>query len=162
MKKWGENFWTEPKWSSQNKIFSKKGLTTKKIAKCVFEDLAWKTNLQEKLITKRRKKQRVFFFKKNKDNFVIFQKKKTKRQFFKSPKKKIDKRKSRTVNFKQKKNQQIRKKHGTHKATARRKEEKTRDLPQIKAAFQKDRHKFMKKWKFFGNKKSDAEMKKNW
>ena len=30
-------------------------------------------------------------------------------------------------------------------ATARRKEEKTRDLPQIKAGFQKDGHKFVKK-----------------
>ena len=52
-------------------------------------------------------------------------------------------------------------KHGTHKATARRKDEKTRDLLQIKAGFQKDRHKFVKKWIFFG-KKSNTEMKKNW
>ena len=69
---------------------------------------------------------------------------KTERQFFKRPKKKIDKRKSRTV-ISNKKTQQIRKKkHGTHKATARRKEEKTIDLPQIKAGFQKDRHKIVK------------------
>ena len=78
----------------------------------------------------------------------------------KRPKKKIDKRKSRTV-ISKKKTQQIRKKHGTHKATARHKEEKTRDLPQIKAGFQKDGHKFVK-MNIFGKKKSDTEMKKNW
>ena len=48
-----------------------------------------------------------------------------------------------------KKTQQIRKKHGTHKATARRKDEKTRDSPQIKARFQKDRHEFVKKNEYF-------------
>ena len=71
--------------------------------------------------------------------FVTFPK--TKRQFFKWPKKKIDKRKSRKVISKNATNQI---KHGTDKATARRKEEQTRDLPQIKAEFQKDRHKFIK------------------
>ena len=92
-------FWTETKGSRQNKqdIFSKKKrLTTKRNSEVFFEDLAWKTNFQEKLF-KKREKQWVF---KNETGeskifFAIFPK--TERQFFKRPQKKIDKRKSRTV-----------------------------------------------------------------
>ena len=50
---------------------------------------------------------------------------KLKRQFFQRPKKKIDKRKSRKVISRNATNQ---KKHGTHKATARRKEEKKQEI----------------------------------
>ena len=40
--------------------------------------------------------------------------------------------------------------HTRQQHDARRK--KTRDLPQIKAGFQKERHQFMKKLNFFGGK----------
>ena len=93
-----------------NKIFFKKGLTTKRNNEVFFEDLAWKTNFQEELFKKRERKTRSFkkWNRRIKDIFEIFQKK-TKRQFLKRPKKKIDKRKSRTVISKKKKTQQIRK-----------------------------------------------------
>ena len=67
----------------------------------------------------------------------------------KRPEKKIDKRKSRKVISKKRNKSE---KHGTHKATTRRKEEKTRNLPEIKAGFQKDRHKFMKNEYFWQQK----------
>ena len=66
----------------------------------------------------------------------------------KRPKKKIDKRKSRKVISRNATNQKNME-HTRQQHDASRK--KTRDLPQLKAGFQKDRHKFMKNV-FFGNK----------
>ena len=72
-------------------------LKTKKNSEMFVEDLAWRTNSQEKLITTRRKAMSFFFFsKKSKIFFVNFQKK-LNDNFWRDPKKKIDERKSRKV-----------------------------------------------------------------
>ena len=104
-----------------------------------------KNKFSRKIVQKKWRKTRSFLKMKQENQRYFCNFPKTERQFFKSPKKKIDKKKSRTVNFKQKKTNKSEKKHGTHKATARRKVEKTIDLPQIKAGFQKNRHNIVKK-----------------
>ena len=70
----------------------------------------------------------------------------------KRPKKKIDTRKSREVISRSATNQ---KKNGTHKATARRKEENNKIFTTDEGRVPKDRQKFMKMNKYSG-KKSDA------
>ena len=107
--------------------------------------------------TDHKKKKNKEFEKKRriKDIFVIFPK--TKRQFFQRPKKKIDKRKSRKVISRNATNQKNME-HTRQQHDARRK--KTRDLPQIKAGFQKDIHKFVKNAYFLAKKKNRDE--ENW
>ena len=86
-------------WQKQRdaKNIPKRGLKTQKIAKC-FRDHAWKTNEKQKLISKKKKNDKDFFQKQNKKNNDIFELlSETKRIFFRGPKKKIDKRKSRKV-----------------------------------------------------------------
>ena len=130
-------FWTETKGSRQNKqdIFHKRCWQQRETAKCFLKILHEKQIFKKNCSKKKREKNKEFLKMKQENQRYFCNFPKTERQFFKRPKKKIDKRKSRTVNFKQKKTNKS-EKHGTHKATARRKEEKTRDLPQIKALFQ--------------------------
>ena len=160
MKKLRWNFWTETKGSRQKKqdIFKEK-VDNKENSDMFFEVLSWKTNLQEKLITKRRKIKSFFQRKRRiKDIFCTFAKKKND-NFWRDPKKKIDKRKSRKVISRSATNQK--KTWNTQGNSTTQGGKKTRYLPQMKAGFQKDRHKFMKMNKYSGN-KSDAEMKKIW
>ena len=133
----------------RNKIIFKKVLTTKKNSEMFFfKDLAWRTNSQEKTDHNKKKSNEFFFFSKKSKIFLVnFPK--TKRQFLKRPKEKDWWKKIKKSNFEKNNKSE---KHATHKATARRKEEKTRDLPQIKAGFQKNRHKVMKKLNISGNK----------
>ena len=82
----------------RNKIFFQNGVENKENSEMFVEDLAWRTNLQEKLITKRRKAM-SFFKKKNQRYFFckFSKKKKLNDNFWRDPKKKIDERKSRKV-----------------------------------------------------------------
>ena len=123
MKKWGEIFLNRTKMIKSKQDIFKKGVDNKKNSEMCFWRSCMKNKLTRKTDHKKKKKNKEFFFKKKK--FVIFQKKKTKRHFFKRPKKKIDKRKSRTVNFKQKKptNQKKNMEHTRQQHDARRKKQ---------------------------------------
>ena len=157
---WGDFFfWIETKRSRQKQqdIF-KKGWQQRKIARCFLKILHEKQTYK-KFCSKKEEKHGVSFLKKRntriKDIFVIFPK--TKRHFFETEKEDWQK-KIKKSSFK--KNATNQKKHGTNKATARRKEEKNKRFATDKGRVRKRTDiNSWKKWIFFGQK---SEMKKNW